>query len=124
MFALGIASFALLTMIGVYSSGLHLAQRSRQLTTGTDICREFLETVKEQGISTIPNEEVVYDARNGDPGHATLPFPPGPYPEKHIDGQRYQLVVRVRPLSDELRSITVQAYYGVESRVTLQTLVR
>ncbi|MBI3924008.1 MAG: hypothetical protein HY319_00555 [Armatimonadetes bacterium] len=124
MIALGITSFTLLTMIGVYASGLHLMARSKGITTGTELGREVLEMAREQGFTSVPAEEVTYDGRVPDPGHAFLGFPPEPYPAATVDGKTYPMVVKVSPVSDQLKSITVQVYYDGGSKVTLQTLLK
>lgn len=119
MIALALASFGLLTMIGVYISGVHLMARGEEITASTDIGRQFLDTVKTGGFATLPPGAVVFDGRANDPQTADG-FPPAPYPGV---GPR-MLVVRCEELDSRLKSVTVSVYYDAESKVDLQTYLR
>lgn len=120
MVAMAVIAFALLTMLGVYISGVRLMSRGEEITVATEVGRRLLETVRSAGYAYIPDAPTVYDGRVPDPRDPGLGFPPGPYP---VDG-RYELEVKSEKIEDNLKSVTVRVYYDGDSHVVLQTYFR
>lgn len=125
MIAVAITSVALLTMIGVYTSGARLMARARDISSATQVARQVLETVKEGGYHAIPTGQVSYDGRSPDPIDPILGFPPAPYPATKFNRCELFLVVRCQPVDTRpLKAVTVEVYYDDESHVTFQTFFK
>ena len=121
LFAVGLLSFALLTMIGVYASGFKLLANGRDLTAATDVARGALTALQEVRFSDLPDAATTYDGRAA--GAAPQDFPPAPWPSTTVNHRKFALVVAVRPRTPTLKELTVSVYWGPSGRVTLQTLV-
>ncbi len=115
---MGIVAVGLLTMVGVYLSGIRLMARGEQITVASETGRRFLEEVKAAGFDTIPNGNLHFDGRFNDPQQGS--FPPVPYP---ADGP-YRLEVLTEQPGTRLKAVTVRVYYDGASHVVLETYVR
>lgn len=118
--AIGVLSFALLTMMGVYLSGIRLSTRGEQITVATEVARRLMERVDEAGYAYIPEANVTYDGRLGHPRDAATGFPPPPYPSE----ENYRLVVLTEKFDDHVKAVTTAVYYDDTSHVLLQTYFR
>ncbi len=119
--ALGVIAFALMTMIGLYVSGIRLMNRGEEITVATEIGRQVLESLKRDGgYHYIPDTNEIYDGRVPDPRNPALDFPPAPYPVN----DQYRLWVASELVDPNLKSVTVRVYYDNESHVVLQTYYR
>ena len=65
--ATALIGFGILTMIGVYDSGLKLVEQGRDLTAATDVARSVLEAVEELGFARLPEGPITFDGRVPDP---------------------------------------------------------
>lgn len=115
---MAIVSVGLLTMIGVYISGIQLMARGEHLTLSSEAGRRFLEEVKAMGFDSIPDGSSHFDGRLNDPLHGS--FPPAPYP---ADGP-YRLEVLTEQPEPRLKAVTVRVFYDGASHVALQTYFR
>ncbi len=118
LIAMGIVAVGLLTMVGVYLSGIQLMARGEQITLSSEVGRRFLEQVKAAGFDTIPNGNSHFDGRTNDPLQGT--FPPVPYP---AEGP-YRLEVLTEQPETKLKAVTVRVFYDGPSHVMLQTYFR
>lgn len=119
LIALGLVAFALLTMVGVCIRGTHLMTRGERITIATDVGREVLESLKQQGYAALPAADSLFDGRVPDPADASG-FPGPPYPSS----RSCNLVIRTEKLDTELKSVTVTVYYDGTSHVEFQTYLR
>lgn len=117
--ALGVISFALLTMLGVCIQGVQLMGRGERITVATEVGRRFLETVRAGGYGSIPAGNVTFDGRVPTPVTSTQ-FPPLPYPSE----DNCRVLVHCEQLDAELKSVAVSVYYDGDSHITLQTYFR
>lgn len=118
--ALGIIGFALLTMVGVYASGLRLMTRGEELTGAAEVGRQLLDNVRRAGFGYVPDGTVAFDGRLNQPSDPATGFPPGPYPGR----EQYKLVVSAATLDARMKSVTATVYYDEASSVVLQTYLR
>lgn len=117
--ALALASLAILTMIGVFTSGLRLLGSGRELAVSTGLGRELMEQMKLQ-----PYGEIVpgvYDGRVPTPPAGA--FPPAPYPVTQINGMDYTFRVVVTSPGPSLKSITTEVMWRNDKKTRLQTYV-
>lgn len=114
MVALAVASLALLTMIGVFTSGLRLMTQGEAVTSATETGRDLLEAVKEQGYALVPATDQVFDGTKPVPDPPVAGFPPAPYPAPNMR----VIVEQVQP---GLKSVTVQVFREKDVPVTLET---
>lgn len=119
MIAVALVAFGMLTMIGVYISGLNLMARGEDIIAATNVGRNFLDTVKATGFASLPAGTAVFDGRVPDPA-GPGGFPPAPYP---VSGKN-KLVIRCEEIDARLKSVTVSVYYDDQSKVDLQTYLR
>lgn len=117
--AVGLLSFAVLTMIGVYASGFKLLANGRDLTAATDVARAQLTALQEMRFSELPAG--TYDGRAA--GAVPTDFPPAPWPKMSTNGREFAILVGVKARSADLKELTVRVYWGPSGAVTLQTLV-
>ena len=120
--AVGIVSFALLTLMGVLTYSYSAVDSDRQLTNASAVARQVLESLKAVGGDAIPDGSIVFDGRTPDPLLGT--FPPAPYPVVENSEGKFYIVVKVAPRPPSLKSVTVQVYYSPQQKVTLQTYVQ
>ena len=118
LFATALIGFAIVTMIGVFMSGLKLVAQGRERTSAIDLARAELEAIQELGFDALPAGTASFD---GTP--TGLPFPPAPYPGATVNEQPFLMRVEVRPKDTFLKSVLVRVSWGESSQVTLQTLV-
>jgi len=121
MLAVGLLSFAVLTMIGLYASSFKLLANGRDLTAATDVARAELTALQEVKFSDLPDTALTYDGRVA--GAVPQAFPPAPWPTTTVNGRKFSLVVAVRPRTPTLKELTVRVHWGPSGSVTLQTLV-
>ena len=62
---------------------------------------------------------VTFDGRVGQP--QVDGFPPAPYPQVHNEEGDFFVVVQVEPKPPALKSVTVDVYWNVDKKVTLQS---
>lgn len=124
--ALGIAAVAILGLMAVFISGLHMAERAQDVTAATEVARQVLEEIKLQarqtGFGYIPAGTYTFDgavdpAQN--PGPAQ--FPPLPYPALAVNSRQFTVLVTGEELSSTLKAVTVEVHWGETSVVRLQT---
>ena len=119
--AIGVLAVAILGLATVFISGLKLVEASANLTSATNVGREFLETVKEHGYSG--TRAGTFDGRTPTPPDARSGFPPAPYPKTTVDQHEYTLVVRCRDYSPTIRTIEVDVYWDRDSKTSFSTMV-
>ena len=119
--ATALLSFGLLTMIGVFASGLRLIAQGRDLEAATDIARSFLEATQELAFDELPAGPQTFDGRVPDAEAGV--FPPAPYPSTTLNNQQFELVVTIAKQDDYLKLVTVEVRWSESSQVRLQTLV-
>lgn len=112
--ALGILAVALLGLISVFLAGVKAVQNSAQVTTATNVGREFLELVKARGYAGTALG--VYSGLEPSQPDAATGFPFAPYPYVIIDGHEYILTVECRDISPTVRSVNVEVYWDLERR--------
>ena len=125
MLAVGLLAVALLSVLALFSKGLHLMSRSKELTVSTEVARETMEAIRIADATTIPVSDVTFDGRPPTVAPA-IPgppvFPPSPYPSKTVGGRQYDIVVRVTsPGLSEVRAVEVEVFWEQGSSTTLQT---
>jgi type II secretory pathway pseudopilin PulG len=118
MVALGVVSVALLAVIGVLIKSTGALQADRKVAQASSISRQVLEAVRAGGIE-IPDGTVTFDGRVGQP--QVDGFPPAPYPQVHNEEGDFFVVVQVEPKPPALKSVTVDVYWNVDKKVTLQS---
>lgn len=107
LLATAILGFALLTLVGVFSSGLKLARQSREATAATSLARSCLERIRDLGFDRLPPGNLSF---TGQP--ATGPFPPLPYPRQEVDGHLYTVNVTLTEAGLYLKEVRVQVGWG------------
>lgn len=117
LMAVGISAVAVITMVGVFLSGLKLMAQGRDHSAATGLARETLETVKDLGYGRVPTG--TFDGRRSDPQAAGFP-PSDLYPKVVINGQEMQLKLKV-VRRGTLKSVTAEVFWGPTGRVVLQT---
>jgi len=119
--AFGLLAVAILSLIGVATSGLGLMARGNELTTATSLGHEFLERVRADP-SGLPSAGSFL-------GSVPTPlldgFPPSPYPGETIQGQSYTINVTTEPVPDTERLVAVEVVvrWGERSQVRLVSYV-
>lgn len=116
MVALAICSLALLTMIGVFTSGLRLVHQGERVTASAETARELLEATKELGYAAVPDADVVFDSTRDAPVNG---FPPEPYPG--ANGQPMRVMVQI--LRPGLKCVAVQVFRDRNASFTLETFL-
>lgn len=119
MIALGILAVAVLTIIATFTGALQLSSKSSEITAATGVGQDFLEAVRDSGYDFVPDGTFSFDGRRGDP--AIDGFPPDPYPVAQVDGRDYSLKVRVDPKGATLKVVSVEVFWGNQSRIALET---
>ncbi|MBI3924632.1 MAG: hypothetical protein HY319_03755 [Armatimonadetes bacterium] len=116
LIAIGIVAIAILALVAVFISGTKLVAQSQEVATGTQVARAELERIRDSGYDRVPDTDLTFDGRIPD---ATVSgFPPLPYPSSP---EGYQVVVTVSQRGYYLKSVTVEAHWGSDQRVVLQT---
>jgi hypothetical protein len=106
LFSAGILTTVLVLLVGVFTGGLQLMQRSEVHTAASSIGREVLETIQDEGgFATIPPGDVSFNGVNPDPKVGD--FPPDPYPVASRDGRDYSIRVEVKEVSDQMSAVMV-----------------
>ncbi len=122
MVAMGILTVAILALIGAFLSGNRLMANSANISTATEIGREFLEKTKSGGIDgTVLG---TFDSFKGDPVDSGTAFPQSPYPSKKVNGTNYNLVVRCENFGIDAHLVQVQVHWSARSKVTLTTVLQ
>lgn len=120
--ALGLLAAASLVVIGVFTSGLSYMGQTEQHTVAHEISRELLERVRAGGgYTALPAGPRVFDGREGQAPDGA--FPPSPYPGVVLEGQSYDMVVRVadHPTLVGVRAVRVEVYWGKTGRTVVET---
>lgn len=120
MLAVGLLSFAVLTMIGLYASSFKLLANGRDLTAATDVARAELTALQEVRFSDLPDTPTTYDGRVA--GAVPQDFPPAPWPTTSVNKREFKVLVAVRPVGANCKELTVRVFWGPSGSVTLQTL--
>ena len=118
--ALGILSIAILAIVAGFIGALELNSRSVEMAVATQVGRDFLERVKEQGYDKVPDGTFRYNGANNDPITADG-FPPSPYPQVAANGRQHWLLVRVGVKGATLKVVNVEVSWGNRGRVYLET---
>lgn len=116
LLATALLSIAVLALMGVHLEGLRLARQGRDLTRATDLATALLEVTQDLGYHQIPPDATFQGAP------AVNGFPPEPYPEVTLDGQRYQLKVVTQSRDLHLKSVLVEVSWGPKHKVVLERL--
>ncbi|MCA9796903.1 MAG: hypothetical protein KC910_34070 [Candidatus Eremiobacteraeota bacterium] len=119
MVALGLITIAVLTIIAAFTGALQLSSKSSEITAATGVGQDFLEAIRDAGYDFVPDGTYTFDGRRADP--AIDGFPPDPYPVAQVDGRDYSLKVRVAPKGATLKIVTVEVFWGNQSRIALET---
>lgn len=115
MLALGLVATAVLAIMSVYTVGLRQSSNAEQVLKATECAREIMERVRELDFDQIPDVDVTFDGRAGDP--QVSGFPPSPYPTR----SGVEALVIVDQIAPQLKSVYVRAYYQKERSVAFQT---
>jgi len=107
LLATAILGFALLTLVGVFSSGLKLARQSREATAAASLARSCLERTQALGFERLPAGNLTF---SGQPAEGA--FPPAPYPFQEVDGHRYTVNVTLSEVGVYLKEVRVQVGWG------------
>ena len=116
LIATALVGFGILTMIGVYASGIQMMGQNRDMAVALDLARSVIVGSRELGLPGVPPGPVVF---NGQP--AVKDFPPWPYYACDVNGQAYKVVVAVSPVNPRLRQLTVGVYWGTSHNVVLES---
>ena len=114
--AMALASLALLTMLGVFTSGLRLLTTGQELAVSTGQAREMMEQIKAVPFTSVV--EGTFDGRVPTPLQGS--FPPAPYPHRECDGSRYFFKITVVSTNSHLKLVTTEVLWK-EKRTVLQT---
>lgn len=120
--SLGLLTFAILALLGVFISGLSWMGHSELQSSANQVALEVIEAIRsEGGYSYLPEDSIRFDGRVGDP--KVDDFPPDPYPDLLLDGVIYQVVVEVRqhPELVGVRGVRVEVYWGDTGRTVVET---
>ena len=119
--ASGFLLLAVLSLLGVYFSGLNLSSRSNERVVAVAVGRECLERIRALSAEEIPDTGVFAGGNKTDSGM----FPPSPYPVTQFNNRDYSIAVEVEPHSSVagLRTILVTVSWDSLSQVRLQTAV-
>lgn len=115
--ALGLFVTAALLVFSLLFSSLKMNRQGEQITEGTQLARQLLETVKQKGYSQIAVG--TYDGRLGTPVDAATGFPPAPYPTRG----RYQFQVQARQVTVGVVSVQVEVYWASGGPLRFYTLI-
>jgi len=106
MFSAGILTTVLVLLVGVFTGGLRLMQRSEIHAAASTIGREVLETIQDEGgFGSLPRGDVSFNGANPDPKIDN--FPPAPYPVATRDGRDFVVRVEVEELSPRMSAVMV-----------------
>jgi hypothetical protein len=106
MLSAGILTTVLVLLVGVFTGGLQLMQRSEVHTAASSIGREIVETIQDEGgFGSLPIGDVMFDGAIPDPKVGD--FPPDPYPVATRDGREYTVRVEVREVSARMSAVMV-----------------
>lgn len=118
--ALGILTAAVLAIIAGFIGALELNARSLEMAVATQVARDFLERVKEQGYEVVPEGTFEFDGRANQPPNAQG-FPPAPYPSIVENERTHFLKVKVDTKGASLKVVVVEVEWTEKRRVTLET---
>jgi len=118
--ALGILTTAILAIVAGFIGALELNSRSVEMAVATQVGRDFLERVKEQGYDVVPEGTFEFSGVNNDPRTAQG-FPPDPYPKVMANNREHSLLVRVDIKGATLKVVSVEVSWGNKGRVILET---
>lgn len=127
LLAFGIVATAILSLIGVFLSGVQLSASSRELAAGTQVAREVLEQIRANlrtgGPAYLPVGSYRFDGRRPDApvGAAPLVFPPAPYPNRTVNGQTFTVQVEGTQSSATLLNVRVDVFWGPTGHCFLET---
>ena len=106
IFSAGILTTVLVLLVGVFTGGLQLMQRSEVHTAASTIGREILETIQDEGgFGSLPTGDVSFNGANPDP--KVDGFPPEPYPTATRDGRDYVVRIEVQEISARMSAVMV-----------------
>lgn len=118
--ALGILTSAILAIVAAFIGALELNSRSVEIAVATQVGRDFLERVKEQGYDVVPEGTFVFSGSDNNPRTAQG-FPPDPYPSIRANDRDHTLLVRVGTKGATLKVVTVEVSWGNKGQVVLET---
>jgi hypothetical protein len=118
--ALGILATAILAIVAGFLGALELNSRSVEMAVATQVGRDFLERVKEQGYDRVPEGTFTFRGASNDPRTA-LGFPPDPYPRVTANERDHCLLVRVGTKGATLKVVSVEVTWGTKGRIILET---
>lgn len=107
LLATAILGFALLTLVGVFSSGLKLARQSREASAAASLARSCLERIEDLGFDRLPPGNRTFTGQA-----PTGAFPPLPYPRQEVDGHSYTVNVTLSEAGLYLKEVHVQVGWG------------
>ena len=120
--AMGLLAIIALGVMAVFMGGLDLMARSEEVSTATEVGREFLERTRFAGHGALPVGSNSYDGFV--PDSPTLSgFPGSPYPVAAVNGREYTLKVTSEPVvgTNELMLVRVEVHWDRAARVILET---
>ena len=120
--ALGILATAILAIVAGFIGALELNSRSLEMAVATQVGRDFLEQVKEQGYDKVPDGDYSYDGSKND-ARTAQGFPPDPYPQVTANGRVHSLLVRVTTKGATLKVVVVEVSWGNQGRIILETYI-
>lgn len=120
--ALGIIATAILAIVAGFIGAIELNSRSVELAVATQVARDFLERVKEQGYDQVPEGTFTFQGANND-ALTAKGFPPAPYPKVQANDREHTLLVRVGTKGATLKVVTVEVNWGNQGRVILETYI-
>lgn len=119
MLALAILMVALLALATLFGASLRLQEGSDTVVQASEVGRDLMEAIKENGHAGAPAGTAVFDGRTNDPPDAGG-FPPAPYPTAVVDGRSYPVRVTVAPQGSQLKSVEVEVFWE-GGRLTFQS---
>lgn len=106
LISVGLLAVVILTIVGVFIGGLKLMNNSKVRTGASNIARQVLEAIEDEGgFVALPDEESLFDGAVPTP--AVEGFPPAPYPVAQADGRDFTVVVETRNLGARARAVLV-----------------
>lgn len=118
--ALGILGTAILAIVAGFIGALELNARSVELAVATQVGRDFMEELNEQGYDRVPEGNFLFNGANNDPQTAQG-FPPSPYPKVVANGVEHTLRVKVDTKGATLKVVVVEVTWGKRGKVILET---
>ena len=119
LLATALVAVAILAVMAVFVSSMKLMSQSTEVSSATQVGREFLENTKRAGYANVTVGN--FDGRGATPTapNAVTLFPLAPYPKR----DRYSLVVNATTYTATVKTVQVDVYFSTNSKISLVTLI-